>query len=224
MRDTGPCKSWSTDRSKMACFLLITYSYKSESINSARLNNIFSHDLLKLNGMRPCSFAMLFHRAPSQTGWRKLTLRWKAFGKRTAHSEHITSTLWQERLSLIFKDKLIRDWACVFSKWCCNGNKAGSLIALGGTDSPSHISCMLLSPPRYSVPLTFQPTEKPVGCASSLILPQRVVSDWLADDCGPLLVSLTECMVVFCSSKEANKTCSRSCLQLCPISLQLCFS
>lgn len=72
---TGPCKSWSTGRPGMACFLLITCSYKSESTNSARLNNIFSHDLLKLNGMQPCSFAMLFHRGPSQTGWRKLTLR-----------------------------------------------------------------------------------------------------------------------------------------------------
>lgn len=43
----------------------------------------------------------------------------------------------------------------MFCKWCCNGNKAGSLIVLGGTDSPSHISCMLLFPPRYSVPHTF---------------------------------------------------------------------
>ena len=113
MQDTGSCKSWSRGRPRMACFLLIANSYKSESINSARLNNIFSHDLLKLNGTQSCSFAMLFHRAPSQTCWRKPTLRWKAFGKRTAHSEHITSTLRQERLSLIFKAKLISDWACV---------------------------------------------------------------------------------------------------------------
>lgn len=76
----------------MACFFLITCSYNFENINYARLNNIFSHDLLKLNGMQSCSFATLFHRAVSI--WLvKTHFKMKSFGKRTAHSEHITSTL-----------------------------------------------------------------------------------------------------------------------------------
>lgn len=59
LQDIGHYRSWSTGKLRMACFLLITWSYNFERINYARLNNIVSHDLLKLNGMQSCSFATL---------------------------------------------------------------------------------------------------------------------------------------------------------------------
>lgn len=89
-------------------------------------------------------------------------------------------------------------------KWCCNGNKAGSLITLGRTDSPFHI-CICLPQTRYSVPLTFKPTDKSVGCPFPLTQTRQALADCLAFENRLLLLSLSESTVVICWNSRAEK-------------------